>query len=137
MHSYSVQFRISGKDLNPDEVTRRLDLQPCQVRIAGERRSASQVWDESLWSYDGRATSDEAAKEWASLEDGLRHVLDKLLPKKGLIQEYTRTHEAVWWCGHFQSGFDGGPTLSSSLLALLGDLGVPLFIDNYFRDEEP
>lgn len=137
MHSYSVQFRISGKDLNTDEVTRRLGLQPSQVRIAGERRSAGKVWNESLWSYDGRAAADEAAKDWTSLEDGLRHVLAGLLPKKQLIQEYVKTYEAVWWCGHFQTGFDGGPTLSASLLTLLGDFGVPLFIDNYFRDEEP
>jgi hypothetical protein len=95
------------------------------------------VWSESLWSYDGRAASDEAAREWTSLEDGLRHVLETLLPKKVLIQEYAKTHEAIWWCGHFQTGFDGGPTLSASLLTLLGSFGVPLFIDNYFRDEEP
>ena len=135
MHTYSVQFRISGRDLNPDEVTHRLGLEPNHVRIAGERRSANQVWHESLWSYDGGTTSTEAAKEWASLEDGLRYVLERLLPKKELIREYATSHEVVWWCGHFQSGFDGGPTLSASLLKLLGDFGAPLFIDNYFREE--
>ncbi|NJD87351.1 MAG: DUF4279 domain-containing protein [Betaproteobacteria bacterium] len=136
MHSYSVQLRIIGKELDPDEVTRRLGLRPNQVRIAGERRSANQVWRESLWSYDGDSASAEAATEWTSLEDGLRFVLEKIWPKKELIQEYARSHEVVWWCGHYQSGFDGGPTLSASVLKLLGDLGIPLFIDNYFREAE-
>jgi|SRR5580658_6836509 hypothetical protein len=135
MHTYSVQFRISGKDMSPDEVTRRLGLEPNQVRIAGERRSANQVWTESLWSYDGGTASAEAAREWTSLEDGVRYVLERLLPKRDLIQEYAKSHNAVWWCGHFQSSFDGGPTLSASLLRLLADFGVPLFIDNYFRED--
>jgi Domain of unknown function (DUF4279) len=135
MHTYSVQLRISGKNLDPEDVTHRLGLEPNQVRIAGERRSVNQVWHESLWSYDGGAASAEAAREWTSLEEGLRYVLEKLLSKNELIQEYAKSHEVVWWCGHFQSGFDGGPTLSASLLKLLGDLGVPLFIDNYFRED--
>jgi hypothetical protein len=135
MHTYSVQLRICGKDLDPDEVTRRLGLEPNQVRRVGERRSANQVWQESLWSYDGRMAAAEAATEWTSLEDGLRHVIEKLLSKKEFIKGYGRTCEAIWWCGHFQSGFDGGPTLSASVLKLLGDFGIPLFIDNYFREE--
>jgi Domain of unknown function (DUF4279) len=135
MHTYSVQLRISGKDLDPGDVTHRLGLEPNQVRIAGERRSVNQVWDESLWSYDGGAASAESAGEWTSLEEGLRYILERLWSKKELIQEYVKSHEVVWWCGHFQSGFDGGPTLSASLLKLLGDLGVPLFIDNYFRED--
>jgi Domain of unknown function (DUF4279) len=114
MHTYSVQFRISGKDLNPDEVTHRLGLEPNQVRIAGERRSESQVWNESLWSY-GDTASAEAAREWTSLEDGLRYVLERLLPKKELIQEYTKSHETVSALlyalpkgGHARTGtFDG------------------------------
>jgi hypothetical protein len=135
MHTYSVQFRIFGKDLDPDEITQRLGIQPNQVRIAGERRGEKQVWPESMWSYDGAKLTADAVPEWTSLEDGLRHVLEILLPKKNLIQEYAQTHEVVWWCGHFQSSFDGGPTLSASLLKLLGEFGIPLYIDNYFGEE--
>ena len=136
MHSYSVQFRISGENLNPSEITRYLGLQPNQIRIAGERRSEGSVWRKSLWSYDG--TSDEVApaKEWDSLEDGLLYLLDKLLPKKELLRTYIDKCEVTWWCGHFQSGFDGGPTLSASLLKKLADFGVPIFIDNYFRSDQ-
>ena len=135
MHTYSVQFRISGKNLDPNEITQRLGLEPNQVRIAGERRSEKQVWTESMWSYDGARVAADTVRECTSLEDGLRHVLEILLPKKELIQEYAQTYEAVWWCGHFQSSFDGGPTLSASLLKLLGEFGIPLYIDNYFREE--
>jgi hypothetical protein len=127
-----VQFRISGKNLRPHDITHQLGLEPSQIRIAGERRSESQVWQESVWSYNGGV---EPAKEWESLEDGLLYVLAKLAPKKGLIEEYAKSYEVVWWCGHFQSGFDGGPALSVSLLKRLADFGAPLYIDNYFRDD--
>lgn len=136
MHTYSVQFRISGKSLDPSEITRQLGLEPNQIRIAGERRSDSTVWRESLWSYDGGTDPLAPAKEWASLEEGLLYVLGKLLPKKDLIQAYARSFEAIWWCGHFQSSFDGGPTLSVSLLERMADFGVPIFIDNYFRSDD-
>jgi hypothetical protein len=135
VHTYSVQFRISGANLDPHEVTREMGLEPNQIRIAGERRSNSQVWRESLWSYDGGRASADPGNEWNSLEDGLVYVLGKLSPKKELIQKYAESYDVVWWCGHFQSGFDGGPTLSTSLLKLLADFGVPVFIDNYFRND--
>jgi hypothetical protein len=134
MHTYSVQLRISGNNLDPNEISRHLGLEPNQVRIAGERRSSNQVWRESLWSYNGGAAADFPA-EWESMEEGLRALLKHLLPKKELIQQYSKSYDVVWWCGHFQSSFDGGPTLSASLLQLLADFGVPLFIDNYFRDD--
>ncbi|HSZ11478.1 MAG TPA: DUF4279 domain-containing protein [Rhizomicrobium sp.] len=135
MHTHSVQFRISGKNLDPNEITQRLGLEPNQVRIAGERRSEKQVWTESMWSYDGARVAADIVREWTSLEDGLRHVLEILLPKKDIIEEYAKTYEAVWWCGNFQSSFDGDPTLSASLLKLLGEFGIPLYIDNYFGEE--
>lgn len=132
MHVYTVQLRISGKSLDPHEVTRRLGVEPSQIRIVGERRSRNKVWEESLWCFDGTGDPNVSAKEWASLEEGLRYVLEKLSPKKGLIRTYAASFDVTWWCGHFQSSFDGGPTLSVPLLQRLADFGVPLFIDNYF-----
>ena len=135
MHTYSVQFRLSGKSLDPHEVTRRLGLEPSQIRVAGEKRGTNKAWDESLWAFDGNPEPRGTAKEWTSLEEGLSVVLNKLAPKKALIQSYVDDGvESIWWCGHFQSAFDGGPTLSASLLRQLADFGFPLFIDNYFSE---
>lgn len=139
MHSYSVQFRIFGKDLDPSGITRDLGLEPNHVRIAGERcfGAGKKVWPESLWSYEGDNDSIPRAKKWASLEDGLTYLLDRLASKKSLIRAYAGKFEMIWWCGHFQSSADGGPTLSADLLLRLADLGVPLYIDNYhFTDDD-
>lgn len=44
--------------------------------------------------------------------------------------------DAVWWCGHFQSSFDGGPELPAELLTEIGSYGIPLYIDNYFNEPD-
>ena len=79
--------------------------------------------------YNGRDSTE--ALEWLSLEEGLAFLLDKLQPVKQRLSRL-EDHQILFWCGHFQSSFDGGPTLSPFLLAALGDFGVPVFIDNYF-----
>ena len=45
-------------------------------------------------------------------------------------------HQAVWWCGHIQSSFNGGPTLSAALMKRIGEIGVPLSIDDYHSSSE-
>ncbi|MFC4526891.1 DUF4279 domain-containing protein [Dyella halodurans] len=134
MHTYSVQLRISGAGLCPDEITDRIGLEPNQVRRKGQPRNTKELWSESMWSYDGSA--DGSIREWSSLEEGLSSVMDALWPKRASIGAYARHFHVVWWCGHFQSSFDGGPTFSVALLQRLAEFGVPLYLDNYFSDAD-
>ncbi|MGH9907882.1 MAG: DUF4279 domain-containing protein, partial [Pyrinomonadaceae bacterium] len=115
MHEYTVEFRIYGKDLIPEAVTEDLGLQPQQIRSAGQKRDHKTNWEESMWSYDGFPPN-ERSKSWASLEEGLVFVIRKLWPVKDKLEEYKRRFKVMLWCGHFQSSFDGGPTLSPSTL---------------------
>jgi hypothetical protein len=66
----------------------------------------------------------------------LSFVLDKVAAAQVLLEVYRRDYEVIWWCGHFQQAFDGGPLLSASLLERLAAFGAPLLIDNYFSREE-
>jgi hypothetical protein len=131
-HTYSVEFRIYSKTVDPHSITRDLGLQPCQLLIEGERRSATSVY-KGMWAYNG---TDDEAVQWDSLEEGLTFVLDKLWPHREAIAKCRANGDLIWWCGHFQAGFDGGPLLCSQLLRRLGEFGVDLFIDNYFSGEE-
>lgn len=135
MHEYTVEFRISGAELVPATVTLALGLEPSSVREVGERRSERTVWDEALWGYNGYPSG--TPKDWASLEDGLAFLLDRLEPLRSEIDNYKQKYDIVWWCGHFQSSFDGGPTLSAKLMRRLADFGVDLYIDNYFAESQP
>ena len=132
MHTYSVQLRISGAGLRPDEITDALGVEPNQVRREGQPRSSKELWTESMWSYDGSAVGH--VKEWSSLEEGLDSVMHVLWSKRSAIAAYLSQFDVIWWCGHFQSSFDGGPTFSAVLLKRLAEFGVPVYLDNYFSD---
>jgi len=127
-HEYTVEFRIWGETLDADQVTRDLGLQPCQTRLAGGSHFKGRV-DRGMWAYSGPP---EAPTEWPSLEEGLIFVLDNLWSHRHKFAKYAATTRLGWWCGHFQSSFDGGPTLSPSLLKRLAEFGAELYIDNYF-----
>lgn len=130
-HEYTVEFRVWGTAIEPDLITRELGLQPCQVRISGTSRFRRV--DLGMWSYDG---GERDNPYWESLEEGLEFVLTKLWPHREAIARYESRGEIIWWCGHFQSSFDGGPSLSPGLLRKLGEFGAKLFIDNYFSDPD-
>ena len=134
-HDYTVEFRIFSETLDPAVITRELGLQPCQVRLKGSRRADGKIFT-GMWGFDG--IDDESAEKtnWISLEDGLTYVLDRLWPLRETIAKYAANAEIVWWYGHFQTSFDGGPSLSPALLSRLGEFGAVLYIDNYFTDPE-
>jgi hypothetical protein len=134
MHEYTIEFRISGNDLNVSSVTDSLELEPSVVRSVGERRGETSEWEEALWSYNGFPAS-AGSKPWKSLEEGLTFVLEKLWPLRQKIDAYKGKFKLILWCGHFQSAADCGPTLSPGILKTLGDFGVELFIDNYFCED--
>lgn len=132
MHEYTVELRISGAELVPATITQALGLEPSLVRLVGERRGEGKVWDQALWACNGFSAG--TPKSWASLEEGLTFLLDRLEPVRSEIEEYKEKYNVVWWCGHFQSSFDGGPTLSAKLMRRLAGFGVDLYLDNYFAD---
>jgi hypothetical protein len=126
-HEYTVEFRIYSNTLAPHEITLDLGLEPCRMRT--ENSPGPRGWNQcGMWAYDGGG---ENRSSWDSLEEGLTHVLDKLWAHRDAIAGYKRSAELVWWCGHFQYSFDGGPRLSPSLLRRLGEFGAELYIDNY------
>lgn len=90
------------------------------------------MWEQSLWAYNGFPPQDPGS--WASLEEGLAFLLDRLEPLKTQIDEYKRDYDLVFWCGHFQSSFDGGPHLSARLLRRLADFGVDIYLDSHFTE---
>lgn len=127
MHEYTVEFRVEGPKVEPARITAEIGLEPSRVREVGSQGKDSKTRT-AIWSYEGSGD----IREWKTLEEGLLHVLQDLRPKKKLIGTYSRKFDVYWWCGHFQSSFDGGPTFSRELLNDLAKFGVPLILNNYF-----
>lgn len=128
-HRYSVEFRVFG--LDPALVSRELALRPCQTRTKGDERIPGRG-DPDMWAYNG---TDKTEVFWGTLEEGVSFTLESLWPLREVIAKYKELGaQVIWWCGHFYSSFDGGPTLSPGLLKKLGEFGAELFIDNYFSE---
>jgi len=136
MHSYLVALRISGQTLDVAEVTAKLRLKPTQTRVAGQQRPGGKSrWNESMWEYEVLPSNKKSKSEWSSLEEGLAEILLTFRTHKRMLRQFQRRFKVCLFCGHFSSSFDGGPTLSPSLLRQLGDFGVELFLDTYFSDD--
>ena len=131
-HAFTVEFRIVGGDLDPELITSELGLEPCQTRGPGELRADGRVLP-GIWAYSGYGQCD--GPYWEALEEGIVFVLDRLWRHREVIGSYKTKAKLIWWCGHFQTSFDGGPVLSASLLSRLGEFGAELFIDTFFCEE--
>ncbi len=130
MNEYTVEFRIYGKDFDPSAVTAALNLEPTLTRKSGDRKGKTTCWEEGMWAYNGYSES-HGSKVWASLEEGLNFVLEKLLPVKSEIENYKNRFKVILWCGHFQSELNSSFTLSPHTLKKLSEFGVEVFVDNY------
>lgn len=128
MHRYTVELRITGENLVPEEVTRALGFKPSQVRRKGEPRSEGSKWTTNMWAFEALPLGRD---DWPSLGDGIASLLSTLNPVRSQLQAFSAANDIYLWCGHFTSSFDGGPTLSSALLKSLGEFGVQLVLDTY------
>ena len=132
-HTYLVELRFFGGTLDPAEVSSILGLQP-SIYSSHEEPLLNRK-RRPFWGYNG-SEHPEFEAEWLSLEDGLAFVARRLAPVKSEIVQLSKRFDGLWWCGHFQSSFDGGPTLSPDLLDDIASFGCPFFLDNYYSDED-
>lgn len=135
MHRYTVELRIVGQTLDPDEVTRMLGLVPTRVAKKGEPKveGATSKWAANVWGFEVLPPGKD---DWPSLEDGIEALLRTFRPIRERLHACSAGNEIYLWCGHFTSSFDGGPTLSPTLLKSLGEFGVQLILDTYSERTE-
>lgn len=128
MHRYTVELRIIGPELDPEQVTEHVGLQPTLIRRKGEPRSKTSNWTTTTWAIE---VLPPGRDDWPSLEEGLNALLSLVGPIWNRISPYSALNEILFWCGHFTSSFDGGPVLTSGVLKSLADLRVPVAFDTY------
>lgn len=137
MHRYSVALLISGDELNEAEVSSVLGFKASVFHKKGEPLApeSKKVRHTSSWSFFVCGPNDEP--EWESLEEGLKSLIERLQPLKEPLKKLSERFSLDAYCGHFGSGFGGGPTISNQVLAKLSDLGLSLTIKTYWGSNEP
>ncbi len=129
-HEYTVELRFKSDAATLFEEIQCLGL-GCGTKHVFERQLAARIY---IWGYRGEDRVGFKS-EWAALEEGLEFLLCALDPIREKVNDLADRFEATWWCGHFQSSFDGGPTLSPKILKELVRYNIPVFIDNYFSSD--
>lgn len=130
MNQYTVDLRIEGEALSPEQVTLDLGLQPSVVRRKGDRRGPT-VLAKSMWAFSGR----EIRRDCPSIEEGLQRLLEEVAPLRPIMEPYFQTCSVYWWCGSFQSDFGRTMTFSAQLFELLAAFGAPVHLSSYFSED--
>lgn len=127
-----ASFRMFGPDVDPDEVTALLGIEPTRSHRFGEIRYKDRRFEHGMWllDSDGLETTDA--------ESHLEYLLDRLdaarTPVKELIASGRYwTDISCSWTSRFGHG---GPIFSPQILARILDLNIPLGFDLYFADED-
>jgi hypothetical protein len=137
MHEYSVGLIVSGDELDEAEISAILGMAASVYFKKGEPLSprSQKERSTSTWSFDFNPPVGKPV--WPSLEDGLRYMIERLLPKKNVLLELRERYSMIAYCGHFGSGFGGGPSITPETLGVLSQLGLTLTIKTYWGSTEP
>jgi len=131
MHEYSASLKIVSDKGSTAEISERLRIQPTHVVEVGDRLKTA-IATKAVWNFEAKTP---AGRKWTSLEDALIALLAVFSDRHAEIREIQLDCHVCLWCGHFSSSFDGGPVFSPTLLRMLGDFGVEMFLDTYFSDD--
>ena len=121
-----AHFRLMGKELDPDEVTQLLRLEPHTAHRRGDPRPGprcTDFWEEGLWSI----SSTPAVAPDQPLRDHLSWLLNHLEPIKREVRRLIEGgNRADLYIGFTLLTGHGGPELEPDILGRLAGLGVPV-----------
>jgi hypothetical protein len=135
LYSHILDLRIWHPTLDPDSVTRTLNLQPQTAWRAGEPRRTPKgtllqgvrsegYWSTNPFSYGWRDSTD------ALLEDAIEELLSFLEPHREFLQEVSREGAVRIWAST-QSKRNYAVELTPSMLARVASLGATFVHDVY------
>jgi hypothetical protein len=86
---------------------------------------------EALLTWEFSDVDINGLREYDTLGEALDSLVAGVIHARPNIVAASRKIQGLWWCGHFQDSFDGGPTIGPDLLLKLSMFNIPLFLDCY------
>ncbi len=121
-------FSIYGDNLQPDEISKNLNIVATNSGLKGGRQSKyprARQLRTSIWQLHS------PLDEHLPLQDHLRWLCDALEPKVDVVREIVKQYNARLFCGYSSEHGQGGCTFDAALLDRLANLRVPLVLDLY------
>jgi len=132
-HTYTASLRFYGLPHRVHGLSEELGLPGHVLPYRVGKRAPSSPTPILTWDYSIEPSAPDC--NWESLQEPLEALVSVSLPVRDRIVLAAQSLEGIWWCGHFQSSFDGGPHLTASLLERLSSFKLPLFLDCYHCEE--
>lgn len=111
-------FLISGRGLNPEEITKHLNLQPDKIRT-------NELTGTTFWQLNSILEGEN------NIEEHIEFILKKLYPVRKKIQGLSKKYDISFVCNLNLQNPKEGIKFSSKYLSLIGYLGANLEI--YFE----
>ncbi len=133
--TYST-FIVYSDLIDPDEVTKRLGIMPTEVCRKGHARNPgnpnSFVYKRNMWGLSTRCYIDSRDTR-RHLDWLLARLSDKALEINELVRLGAEVTISAYWAS--ASG-QGGPMITPEQSSQLGELGIELWYDVYFYNED-
>ncbi len=127
-------LRVMGPEVDPDEVTAIMGVQPTSVQRRGDTVPSK---PEKTLSRGGWWISTEGILESKDARHHLDWILEKVLGKQDALTELQGRGYLVDVCVRWDSRWGhGGPTIGPKQMRALADLGIDLWFDVYVGDLE-
>jgi hypothetical protein len=128
-------FRFVGDNVNPEEITVRIGIQPSRAHAKGAiiKKHPERTHSIGLWGLDSPILPDRP------LEEHLLYLLDELETQVSGIEELKELGLLPsFFCGFFVAGRESGSLikLESDTLNRIARLGIPLELHIYCCDED-
>jgi hypothetical protein len=130
----AASLRISGDDLDPEEITRLLGHAPTRAEFKGQEivgKSTGGVRVARTGKWHLGATKQAPGDLDAQIAEILSKLSSDLAVWKGISEKY----HLDLFCGLFLAGGNEGLTISPKSLADLGNRGIEMGLDIYGSDD--
>lgn len=133
-------FRITGDDLDPEEISRQLGIEPSHSHRKGEPHIGRSGYDyEKPWSTGVWLVSSEDVVKSLDLRRHLDWVIGLVRDKADVLAAYRQrgfaTDVLCYWVGGWILGI--GPTISPDQMRALAALGLELIVDGGYWGKGP
>jgi hypothetical protein len=129
-HRTFATFRVFSRDLDPDEVSRALNIEPTRSFRAGDKRDVGAPYRRGGWLL---STEDFASRD---VREHVDRLLDRLQPAAPalahLVEGGAQCNVVCYWS---TDNGQGGPQLDPAQMAGLAGLHLPILFDVYDLSE--
>ncbi len=130
--SNTASFQLRGPKLDPDVVTRAVEVEPSRAWQRGDPIGPGndRTRGQGSWSIDSKRA---LSPQDAHLDEHLRWLLDQLEPRANELKEVVTEQElkAEFWSGVYMEGANVDFELPAKTLARIVALGATLRLDIY------